>query len=44
MSIDIESFFNKDLPVSSAKYKGLPKYHFIGGNNSKDNIPYVVSQ
>ena len=39
MSIDIESFFNKDLPVSSAKYKGLPKYHFIGGNNSKDNIP-----
>ena len=39
MSIDIESFFNKNLPVSSAKYTGMPKYHFIGGNNSKDNIP-----
>ena len=39
MSLEIESFFNKDLPVSSAKYTGMPKYNFIGGNNSKDNIP-----
>ena len=39
MSIYFENFFNADLPESSKKYSGFPKYNFIGGHNSKENIP-----
>ena len=39
MSIDFENFFNAYLPESSKKYSGFPKYNFIGGHNSKENIP-----
>ena len=39
MSTDFENFFNADLPESSKKYSGFPKYNFIGGHNSKENIP-----
>ena len=39
MSINYEKFFNADLPESSKKYTGIPKYNFVGGHNSEENIP-----
>jgi len=39
MAFDYTSFFRTDLPPAAAKWTGLKKYHFIGGNNDEDSVP-----
>lgn len=39
MAFDYTAFFRPDLPPAAGKWSGLPKYHFIGGNNDEGSVP-----
>lgn len=39
MAFDYTAFFRPDLPPPAGKWSGLPKYHFIGGNNDEGSVP-----
>ena len=36
---DYASLLPADLPAPAAKWTGLAKYSFIGGNNDPDQVP-----
>ena len=36
---DFSSVFRSDLPGPAGKWRGFPKYNFIGGNNAPEEIP-----
>jgi 2-aminoadipate transaminase len=38
-SFDFAPLFAPNLPAAAAKWTGLTKYYFIGGNNDRDQIP-----
>src|SRR6187402_29827 len=38
-SFDYASLFRPDLPPPAARWTGLAKYNFIGGNNDADQVP-----
>jgi len=39
MSFDFAPLLRTGLPPPAIKWKGLSKYHFIGGNNDGDQVP-----
>ena len=39
MAFDFEPLVPADAPAPAAKWKGLARYHFIGGNNDPDGVP-----
>jgi 2-aminoadipate transaminase len=39
MPFDFGPTFVRDLPPPAAKWGGLSKYHFIGGNNDAEQVP-----
>ena len=38
-SLDFAPLLRAGLPPPAAKYAGLCKYYFIGGNNDADAVP-----
>ena len=38
-AFDFTSLFARDLPQPTARWGGLLKYHFIGGNNDAEQVP-----
>jgi 2-aminoadipate transaminase len=38
-SFDYAPLLAPNLPAPAVRFKGLPKYHFIGGNNDAAQIP-----
>lgn len=36
---DFESRFSKTVPAPVARFKGFPKYMFVGGNNDPEQVP-----
>lgn len=38
-AFDFTTLFARDLPPPAAKWGGLLKYHFIGGNNDAEQVP-----
>jgi 2-aminoadipate transaminase len=38
-TFDYAPLFRPDLPAPAAKWAGLAKYNFIGGNNDADHVP-----
>jgi 2-aminoadipate transaminase len=39
MAFDFEPLVPADAPAPAAKWTGLARYHFIGGNNDPDGVP-----
>ncbi|HZD92391.1 MAG TPA: PLP-dependent aminotransferase family protein [Pseudolabrys sp.] len=39
MAFDFEPLVPSDAPAPAARWKGLARYHFIGGNNDPDGVP-----
>ena len=39
MAFDFEPLVPADAPAPAAKWKGLARYNFIGGNNDPDGVP-----
>ena len=39
MAFDFEPLVPANVPAPAAKWKGLARYHFIGGNNDPDGVP-----
>ena len=38
-TFDYSSLFRPDLPPAAARWNGLPRHHFVGGNNDEDSVP-----
>jgi 2-aminoadipate transaminase len=38
-TFDFAPLFRRDLPAPAARWAGLAKYNFIGGNNDADQVP-----
>ena len=38
-SFDYAPLLAPNLPAPAVRFKGLPKYHFIGGNNDREHVP-----
>ena len=39
MTFDYSALLSPDLPLPSQRWRGFPKYNFIGGHNDGDSVP-----